>query len=140
MAFWFVDVTTERGRQASALGGAVAALTMGLILMVRLAAFLARQTLPISNTFAVIFVLTGLIGLAFVTAWQLLRRRGLAPVSISLGVTMAGLTLNLYWVGIGWTTFYLAVTAWGLANGLRAARAARDNPLFDAEKLEGIFE
>jgi len=140
MAFRLVDMTGERGIQAGALGGAIAALTMGLILMVRLALFLARQSLPVSNTIAVIIVLTALIALAFITAWRLLHRRGLVAVAISLGVTISMLTLSLYFSGVGWTTLYLAIVASGLANGMRAARAAQYNPLFDREKLEGIFE
>ena len=140
MALWLVDMTGERGIQAGALGGAIAALTMGLILMVRLALFLARQSLPVSNTIAVIIVLTALIALAFITAWRLLHRRGLVAVAISLGVTISMLTLSLYFSGIGWTALYLAIVAWGLTNGMRAARAAQHNPRLDAEKLEGIFE
>ena len=140
MGVWFVDMTSERGIKVGALGGAAAALTMGLILMVRLALFLARQSLPVSNTILVIMVLTALIGLAFVTAWRLLHRRGLVAVAISLGVPISMLTLNLYFRGNGWTALYLAIVAWGLANCMRAARAAQDVPRFDKAKLEGIFE
>lgn len=136
----YPDVRTESGIRVAAIGGSLSAFLLGAVLSYRLVSALISHH-PISSAWwTAMTVLAGLCLVAFATCYWMFKRKG---ARIGFGLLLLSLTMllaNLFWFGLSWWTPYLAITGYWLAHGLRAVRAARDNPQFDCTKLERIFD
>ena len=140
LSILYPDVRTESGIRAGAIGGSLSAFLLGAVLSYRFISTLLHPH-PISSAWWVAMaLLAGLCLMAFATCYWLFKRKGAGIGFGLLSLSLTMLLLNLFWLGPNLWTPYLALTGYWLAHGLRAVRAARENPQLDCMKLERIFD
>ena len=141
LSILYPNVRTEAGVRAGTIGGSLAAFLLGALLSYRLLwALLHPQQQMSTAWWAAMTMLAGLCLVAFAACYWMFKHKGTGLGFGLLLLNFALLLLNLFWFGLNRWTLYLAITGYWLAHGLRAVRAARQNPQFDCTRLQRIFD